>query len=141
MAARRIDGIDGLTACVGQHLGYSDWLEVSRTRAAQFVGSAGDDASRPDATAAPDFLVLSLTPVLLPQVVEISGFPVGVNYGCSQVRFLTPVAIGEQVRIGVDLLAADPIAGGVAIEYRLTFEVRGADDPGCVADVLFRFYS
>ncbi len=27
-----IDGIDGLKAMVGQHLGYSDWLEITQER-------------------------------------------------------------------------------------------------------------
>ncbi len=141
MAVRHIDGIDGLRAGVGEHLGFSDWLEVTRTRAEQFETSLTGHEPEPGVTIAPDFLTLSLTPVLLPQVVEVGGFSFGVNYGCTSVRFVSPVAIGQQVRMSVELIAADPIAGGVQIGYRLTFEIQGAEEPGCVADVLFRLYT
>lgn len=140
MTARRIDGIDGLAACAGEHLGGSDWLEVTRPRAERFATSLGATFD-PRSDTAPEFLTLSLTPVLLPQVVDVSGFSTGVNYGCTSVRFLSPVGIGQQIRLGVELLAANPIAGGVEIGYRLTFEIRDVDQPACVADVLFRFYT
>ena len=37
-----INGADDLHARVGQHLGYSDWLEITQDRVNQFADATGD---------------------------------------------------------------------------------------------------
>ena len=37
-----INGPDDLKARVGQHLGYSDWLEITQERVNQFADATGD---------------------------------------------------------------------------------------------------
>ncbi len=37
-----IDGIDGLKAEVGQHLGYSDYVEITQEQVNQFADATGD---------------------------------------------------------------------------------------------------
>jgi acyl dehydratase len=76
----------------------------------------------------------------MPQVVLTTGFKMGVNYGCNKVRFMSPVPVGANVRLGVKLLQVDDIAGGVQQTFEFTFEVEGAAKPSCVAEVIFRSY-
>src|SRR5689334_24898551 len=133
MAARTITGIDDFKALVGQDLGSSDWLEITQERVNQFADATGDhqwihvDPERAKdgpfgGTIAHGYLTVSLGPVLLPQVVTVSGFSLAVNYGMNKVRFPSPVPVGSKVRLSAELLEVEDIPGGVQTTYRLTFE-------------------
>lgn len=146
-----INGIDELKAAVGSHLGYSDWLEVTQERVNLFADATGDhqwihvDVERAKAESpfggpiAHGYLTLSLAPSLVPQVVQIKGFSMGVNYGCGKVRFPSPVPVGSKLRVGAELAEVTDVKGGVQIQMTLTFEVEGASKPSCVAEVIYRY--
>ncbi len=146
-----IDGIDELKAAVGNHLGYSDWLEITQERVNQFADATGDhqwihvDVERADAESpfggpiAHGYLTLSLAPALVPQVVEVHGFSMGVNYGAGKVRFPSPVPVGSRLRVGAELSDVTDVSGGVQVQMKLTFEVDGNDKPACVAEVIYRY--
>jgi acyl dehydratase len=149
--ATRIDGIDGLKAKVGEHLGYSDYVSITQEQVNQFADATGDhqwihvDVER--ATAGPfggpiahGYLTLALGPALLPQIMEVSGVAMGVNYGANKIRFPSPVPVGAKVRLGAKLLAVEDVAGGAQGTVEMTFEVEGAPKPSCVAEVIFRYY-
>ena len=152
MAPRIINGSAEIKALVGEHLGYSDWLVVTQEKVNQFADATGDHqwihidverANRESPFGGPiahGYLTLSLAPSLMPQVVVTTGFRMGVNYGCNKVRFMSPVPVGANLRLGVKLLAVDDIAGGIQSTYELTFEVEGATKPSCVAECIFRSY-
>jgi len=151
MAITVLEGHDHVIAAVGRHLGYSDWLLIDQHRVNEFAEATGDhqwihvDVERAKAGAfggpiAHGYLTLSLGPVLYPEVVQIRGFSMGVNYGANKVRFPAPVPVGGKVRLGVKLLQVDEIAGGIQITLEFTFEVEGASKPSCVAEIIFRQY-
>ena len=71
------------------------------------------------------YLTLSLGPVLVPQVVQVEGIKMGVNYGCEKVRFPSPVPVGSKVRVGVELMDVTDIAGGCPGADALHLRVRG----------------
>ena len=152
MAARVISGTDELKAAVGQHLGYSDYIEITQERVNQFAEATGDfqwihvDVERAKAgpfgaPIAHGYLTLSLGPVLYPQVVRVDGFSMGVNYGANKVRFPSPVPVGSRLRLGVKLLEVKDVAGGAEITLEFTFEVEGATKPSCVAEIIFRLFA
>jgi len=153
MATRVIDGIDGMKALIGEHIGYSDYIEVTQERVNQFAEATGDhqwihvDPERAKKESpfggpiAHGYLTLSLGPVLYPQVVAFTGFKMGVNYGANKIRFMSPVPVGGNLRLGVKLLAVDDIAGGVQSTLEFTFEVEGNPKPACVAEIIFRSYT
>lgn len=152
MAARVIDGIEGMKALVGEHLGYSDYLEVTQDRVNLFAEATGDhqwihvDVERANKESpfggpiAHGYLTLSLGPVLYPQVVQIKGFSMGVNYGANKIRFMAPVPVGANVRLGVKLLSVQDIPGGAQATMEFVFEVEGNAKPSCVAEIIFRQY-
>jgi acyl dehydratase len=151
MAARTINGPDELKALVGEHLGYSPYTTITQDQVNLFADATGDhqwihvDVERAKTgpfggPIAHGYLTLSLGPVLYTQVVEITGFTMGVNYGTNKVRFPAPVPVGANLRLGVKLLAVDDIAGGVQMTVEFTFECEGAPKPSCVAEVLLRSY-
>lgn len=151
MSPRIINGADELKGLIGEHLGYSPYVSISQEQVNQFADATGDhqwihiDVER--ATAGPfgapiahGYLTLSLGPALYPQVVAIEGFSMGVNYGTNKVRFMSPVKVGSNLRLGVKLLDVTDITGGIQSTMEFTFECEGADKPSCVAEVVFRSY-
>jgi acyl dehydratase len=151
MSARVINGIEGLKSAVGEHLGYSDYMEITQERVNQFADATGDhqwihvDVERAKSgpfggPIAHGYLTLSLGPALYPTVVRIEGFSMGVNYGANKVRFPSPVPVGARLRLGVKLLQVEEIAGGVQTTMEFTFECEGAPKPSCVAEIIFRSY-
>ena len=151
MTARVITGVDGLKAAIGEHLGYSEYFDVSQERVNQFAEATGDhqwihvDVERAKSgpfggPIAHGYLTLSLGPMLYPTVVRIEGFSMGVNYGANKIRFPSPVPVGSKIRLGVKLLEIEEIANGVQMTMEFTFECQGASKPSCVAEIIFRSY-
>jgi len=151
MSTRTINGVDEMKSLVGEHLGYSPYVEITQEQVNLFADATGDhqwihiDVERAKAgpfggPIAHGYLTLSLGPSLYSQIVEISGFSMGVNYGTNKVRFPSPVPVGSRLRLGARLLSVDDITGGVQASVEFTFEVEGASKPSCVAEVVFRNY-
>jgi acyl dehydratase len=151
MAATTIDGIDGLKTSVGEHRGYSDYVEITQEQVNLFADATGDhqwihvDVERAKAgpfggPIAHGYLTLSLAPALLPQILHVTGIAMGVNYGCNKVRFPSPVPVGSKLRLGAKLVSVEDVDGGAQMTMELTFETEGAAKPSCVAQVVFRYY-
>jgi acyl dehydratase len=65
----------------------------------------------------------------------------GINYGLDKVRFPAPLPTGSRVRAGVELLAAEDIAGNaIQLKNKVTIEREGAEKPVCVAETVSRFH-
>jgi acyl dehydratase len=152
MAPRIVKGTAGLKEIVGEHVGYSDWVEITQEQVNQFAEATGDhqwihiDPERAKKESpfggpiAHGYLTLSLIPALLPQVLVPSGFKMGVNYGCNKVRFMAPVPVGAKLHLGVKVLAVDEIPGGSQMTLEATLETEGSSKPSCVAEVIYRQY-
>ena len=143
--------LDEVAAAANTDLGSSEWVTIDQRRVNQFADATGDhqwihvDVERAKAgpfggPIAHGYLTLSLGPALLPQIVQVTGVAMGVNYGANKIRFPSPVPVGSKVRLGSKLLAVEDTTGGAQGTMELTFEVEGASKPSCVAEVLFRYY-
>jgi acyl dehydratase len=131
MAQTVLDSLDRVRAAVGRHLGTSDWLEITPHRLDRFAAATGDRSH--------GYLALALTNMFLPEIVEVRGAALGVNYGAGSVRFRAPLLVGSRVRGTAEMVACDEIPGGVQTTIRITVEVDGADHPACVVDSLSRW--
>ena len=140
---------DDFVAAVGTHLGESDWMVVDQERVNGFADATGDhqwihvDVERAKdgpfgGTIAHGYLTLSLLPVLMRDVITVDA-AIAINYGLNKVRFINPVLVGSRVRASIDLVAAEPVAGGVQATYRSTIEIEGAEKPACVVENIGRF--
>ena len=140
-----------LKSAVGQHLGYSEWLTITQERINQFAEATGDhqwihvDPVRAKggpfgACIAHGYLTLSLVNLFLPQIVEVRGIRMGVNYGVDKVRFPTPVRVGARIRGGGELINVEEVKGGVQATIRVTVDIEGSERPGCVVDTISRFF-
>ena len=152
MAHTTVDGVEGVQGLVGQHLGYSDWVTITQEQVDQFADATGDHqwihvdperATKESPYGGPiahGYLTLSLVPMLVPQIIETTGFRMGVNYGTEKVRFPSPVPVGSRVRAGATLDSAAPFDGGVQLVMTVTVEVEGASKPSMVATTVSRRY-
>jgi acyl dehydratase len=150
MAQTVLEGIDGVRAAVGRHLGYSDWVEVSQEQVDGFADATGDhqwihvdpERARQGPFGGPiahGYLTLALSNRLLPQIVDVQGVSLGVNYGVNKVRFPSPVPVGSKLRAGAELTAVEDVEGGVQTTMTITIEVQGLDKPACVIESLSRY--
>ena len=139
-----------LPAAVGEHLGNSAWLEIDQSRINLFADATGDhqwihvDPEKAKdgpfgTTIAHGYLTLSLVNQFLPEILEVRGVSMGVNYGCDKVRFPAAVAVGSRVRGSGELISAEQIKGSVQAVVRVTVEIEGSDRPACVVDTISRF--
>jgi acyl dehydratase len=146
-----IDGIDGLKAKVGEHLGTSEPMEITQDQVNLFADATGDhqwihvDVEKAKAgpfggPIAHGYLTLSLIPVAMPQIMQVTGIAMGVNYGANKVRFPSPVPVGSTVTMGAKLLGVDDVAGGAQVTVEVTAQVEGAPKPSMVAEVIYRYY-
>jgi acyl dehydratase len=141
-----------LKNAIGQQLGVSDWLEIKQDRIDKFADATGDhqwihvDPKRAKdgpfgACIAHGYLTQALVNHFLPQIMEVQGVSMGVNYGADRLRFPAPVPVGSRIRGSAELLEAeDTKDGGIQTKVRVTVEIEGKDRPGCVIDTISRFY-
>jgi acyl dehydratase len=146
-----LDGVDEVRAAVGRHLGFSEWLEITQERVDLFADATGDDqwihvdverAKRESPYGGPiahGYLTMSLSNGLVPTVVRMDGFSMGINYGVDRVRFPAAVPVGARIRAGVEVLEVTDVAGGVQTKMQITMEVEGSDKPACVIESLSRW--
>jgi acyl dehydratase len=151
MAQTVFASLDEVREAVGATLGTTDWFDVSQEMVNTFADATGDhqwihvDVERATKESpfggpiAHGYLTLSLTNLVLPQVLEVGGVSLGVNYGTSKVRFPAPVPVGSRVRGTAELIACDDVPGGVQTTIRITMELEGGDKPACVVESLSRW--
>ncbi len=136
---------------LGEHLGYSSYHEITQAQADLFADATGDhqwihqDVARAaegpfGGTIAHGYLTLSLLPVLLAEIWQVTGVRLGVNYGANRVRFPSPVPVGSSLRAGATLVGLEDIDGGAQIVLDVVVQVRDAPKPSLVAQVLYRYY-
>ena len=138
---------------VGADLGPSDWVAITQDRIDAFAKATGDDQwihtdverarreSQWKETIAHGYLTLSLAPMLLRQILEISESRSAVNSGIEKMRLSSPVLAGSRIRMSATITHARDLPGGaVRMVIRLNFEVEGSARPACTASAIYVHY-
>lgn len=144
---RVFEGLDQVENAIGEHLGFSDWMEITQERVDAFAEATGDhqwihvDPARAaegpyGTTIAHGYLTLSLLPVLGAEVMDIRGFRMMINYGLGKVRFPAPVLVGSRIRAGVELASLERTPSGAQLTSVVTIEVEGGGRPAMVAEAI-----
>ena len=121
--------LDDLRSSVGEPLGRSGWIDVTEDMVSAFARATG---------AGPEYLALSLTNRVLPEIVEVAA-SAGLNIGTDQVRFPGTLAAGDRVRGDATLVSCTEVTGGVQTVMRITMEVEDRDTPACVVLAVSRW--
>jgi acyl dehydratase len=141
-----------LPSLAGRDLGPSRWVEITQKDIDTFAELTGDrqwihvDPDRAKqgpfgATLVHGFLTLSLSTVLLYELLDVQGASQILNYGLNRVRFVSPNPVDSRVRMLVKVADVAAVTGGYQVTFALTFEREGGDRPACVAELLFRYYN
>ena len=132
--------IAGLREASGQHLGYTDWQEMTQDRVNRFADATDDhqfihvDPERAKATPfggtiAHGYLTLSLVAPIMQQLLNVSDAKMGVNYGLDKVRFPAPLPVGAQYRGSAELIEVTDVPGGIQAKALVKIEVQGSEKP------------
>ncbi|KAB7743482.1 dehydratase [Nostocoides sp. F2B08] len=150
---RTLTGIDDLESLVGQHLGTSEWVDITQERIDAFAEATGDhqwihvDPERAKegpfgTTIAHGYLTLSLLPLFYSTVYRVEGVRMGINYGANKVRFLTPVPVGSRLRGSIEVGEVTRVPnGGAQVTLNVTVELEGSDKPACYAEAISVMYT
>ena len=138
------------SAAAGEHLGYSDWHEITQAQVSAFADATGDhqwihvDPQRAadgpfGTTIAHGYLTLSMLPVLTSEIYRIENLAMGINYGLDRLRFPSPVPTGSRIRAGAELREVKESPRGLLAYSRVTVELDGQEKAACVADTVTLF--
>jgi acyl dehydratase len=141
-----------LAHALGQTFGPTDWVTIDQDRINKFADATEDhqwihvdvEKAKTGPFGAPiahGYLTLSLTNLFLPQLIEVHGIAMGINYGLNKVRFPAVVPAGSRIRGKGELISVETVAGG-AIQsiMRITVEVEGNTKPACIAEAISLWY-
>jgi acyl dehydratase len=121
---------------VGAILGPTDWVRIEQDQIDRFADATG----QPAGGAAPGYLALSLVNLLLPELVVVDEFSMGVNVGLVQARFGPLVPAGQSIRGTGEIISVEPRGGGIQVIVRVSIEADGVAEPACVTDTISRFF-
>ena len=141
-----------LEAQVGKDLGKTDWLAIDQQRINLFADATGDhqwihvdvEKAKTGPFGAPiahGYLTASLANYFLPQLMEVQGISMGVNYGCDKIRFPSPVKVGSRIRGAGQVTTVEKTKdGGIQAKVTITIEIEGSDRPACIIETISRYY-
>jgi acyl dehydratase len=84
-------------------------------------------------------MLLSLTNLLFPQLLQVPAASNGINYGADSVRFNSPVRPGDRLRAQAFMTEATEAPGGVQTRVHMRLEIEGAEEPACTLESLTRW--
>ncbi len=123
MALAEVEGIEGLRSLIGEEVGPGEWREVTQEMIDQFAELSGDDQwihvdveraakeSPFGTTVAHGNLTLSLIDGFRRDLIAVTGFALGVNYGWNKVRFPAPVPSGSRARARGEVISVEEAGG------------------------------
>jgi acyl dehydratase len=146
-----VNGIEEVRGLIGQTIGPSEWREVTQEDINTFADLSRDDQwihvdverakteSPYGTTIAHGNCTLAMIDGFRPELLESTGFKLGVNYGWNKIRFPAPVPSGSRIRGSVVTESVDDVGNGwYQIVYKWTVEVEGSEKPACVAESVVR---
>jgi acyl dehydratase len=137
----------------GTELGTTPWIAIAQDRIELFARATGDTRwihleperaaleSPWKSTIADGFLLLSLVPGLITQLIVLLGWSTAINTGVDRCEFPGTVPAGARVRMGARLARARVLAGnGCRLGFDIWFEVEGSPTPACRARVNYAYF-
>ena len=143
-----------IAAKTGEHIGTSEWVEMSQERINMFADATGDhqfihiDEEKAKltpfgGTIAHGFLTLSMIPYLSANsdIPRVENVKMGVNYGGNKTRFISPVRAGKRIRGHwklVEMVEKRP--GQWQQTAEITIEIEGEDKPALICEWITQFF-
>lgn len=125
-----LDGEAAVRAAVGADLGTTAWYTVTEAQFAEFADATGD----PEAT----YFAVSLSNMFLPQLVEVRGFAMGINYGTGAVVLSGTPKADDRLRARARLADVSDVGSGLQTRITIAVESETAG-PLCTIESLSRW--
>jgi acyl dehydratase len=152
MATVSVNGIEEFQGLVGQTIGPGEWREVTQELIDEYADVSGDhqwihvDVERAEkespfgrTVAHGDLTLCLVNGHFRQELLQSSGFKLGINYGWNKIRFPAPVPSGSRIRGSSEVVSVDELGDGWwQIVQRFTVEVEGSEKPACVAEHVAR---
>jgi acyl dehydratase len=151
MPTTEVNGIEEMRALVGQEIGPSEWRTIGQAEIDAFAELSGDhqwihiDAERAKTespygtTIAHGNLTLATVDGFRNEILQTTGFALGVNYGWNKVRFPAPVPVDSRIRGRAEVVSVEEKGGSwYELITRITIEVEGNEKPCFVGDSVTR---
>lgn len=140
--------LEELEASADRELGTSEWETIDQKQIDLFAEATHDHQwihVDPDmaaqgpfgTTVAHGYLTLSMLPYFVSQVLNVTDVKMGINYGTEKIRFTAPVPVGSQVRLKATLRDSERRGDGVLYRLGIEVEIKDADKPALVGEVLY----
>jgi len=145
-----LTGVDALLSSAGTRLGPSRWMHITQSEVDTFASLTGDrNWLHVDPIAAADgpfgrtivhgYFTMCVIPMLLDDVLAVSGAGTPVNYGCNRLRFPRPLGVDDDFRLTATIGQVNPVGGGLEVIITTIIECEDGGKPACVADVVIRY--
>ena len=131
-----INSFEDFQQYVGQELGVSDYVELSKERINLFADATLDhqwihvDTEKAKAespfgqTIAHGYLTMSLLPVMWDQIIEVNNIERMMNYGMDKMKFQQPVLSGQHVCMRTRLEEIMNLRGAIKTTIKFTIEIQ-----------------
>jgi acyl dehydratase len=143
-----------LAAKVGEHIGTSEWVEMTQEKVNMFADATGDhqfihineEAAKMTpfgGTIAHGFMTLSMIPYLSANsdIPRLDGIKMAVNYGGNKTRFINPVRTGKRIRGHWKLTEmVEKRPGQWQQTCEITIEIEGEDKPALICEWMTLFF-
>jgi acyl dehydratase len=152
MSKKVIGSIEDWENNVGEHLGYSSWMNISQEKINLFADATEDHqwihvdvekAKKESPFKTPiahGYLSLSLIPALIPEIIETPNTKMAVNYGIEQLRFSDPVPSGRDVRLGLSLKEVKNLRGIMRVKFDVALEIKDNKKPAYKGTVVYLYH-
>ena len=136
---------------VGKTLGPSPSMEITQERINQFADATGDhqwihiDAEKAAngpfcATSAHGYLTMLLAAQFMPEIIDVKGIAMGVNYGTEKTRCPSPVTVGSKLSATGTVVSVEEASGGIKMVLRIVMQAEGAAKPACIVDAISVYF-
>ncbi len=145
--SRFIDAAD-MQSKIGSEIGISKWQTIDQDTIDTFARTTGDQQwihtdptvaklhSPYGTTIAHGFLVLSMAPAMMYEIMHVDNAIMVINYGLDKVRFPHAVTVGSKIRARAILTKFESWNDGIKLTLHLVFEIENMEKPACIADFI-----
>lgn len=148
-----INGIPELKRYIGVPLGTTGWVEISQETINGFADATGDqqwihtdvERARRESpfgeTIAHGYLTVALIPVLLPELLRVSGVSMVVNSGIDRLRLQAPVPAGARICLSAEIKNVRQLPSGAArVVISFRFKLEDGTKPACTGEAIYVYY-
>lgn len=121
----------------GRTIEMSSFISVGQKQVSDFVKSTN---TKQEDNYVPDLYLLSLTPYLWNNIMDIRNVTMVINYGLPEVRFQNRVFVGEHIRLIVNISHVHIKLGLTKVEMEFVIEIMERNIKSIEGKAIFLYY-